>query len=30
VQGKALKTVFSVVLVSVAALMFLKAVGVMP
>lgn len=29
-QGKALKTVFSVVLVSVAALMFLKAMGVMP
>ena len=30
VQGKALKTVFSVVLISVALLMFLKAVGVMP
>ena len=30
VQGKTLKTVFSIVLVSVAILMFLKAVGVMP
>lgn len=29
-QGKTLKTIFSVVLVSVAALMFLKSVGVMP
>jgi uncharacterized protein len=29
-QGKALKTIFSVVLISIALLMFLKAAGVMP